>query len=52
MLAVITPQINYFDSLKIKKVLIELSSRIKEGDPWEIEEYWERISEILVKPLL
>jgi CheY-like chemotaxis protein len=47
MLAVIAPNITYFDSLKIKEILKEISERIKEQQDWQVEDYWEMILKIL-----
>jgi len=52
MLAVIAPKISYFESLKIKELLKDLSSHIKAAKEWERKQYWEAISEILVTPVL
>ncbi len=52
MLAVITPSLNYLDSLRLKKVLSELSLKIKQGESWKIKDYWERISEVLTTPIM
>jgi len=52
MVGVIAPQINYLDSLRIKQIFSELTVKIKSKEPWEIKPYWERISEILVTPLV
>ena len=47
MLSVISPSITYFDSLKIKEILREISENIKRKIDWEIKEYWQKIFEIL-----
>ena len=47
MLSVISPIITYFDSLKIREVLKEVSRKIKNKQGWEIKEYWEKTLEIL-----
>ncbi|UCC19494.1 MAG: response regulator [Promethearchaeota archaeon] len=47
MLSVIAPFLNYFNSLKIKQVLKEISEKIKYNQEWEIKRYWEIISKIL-----
>lgn len=47
MLSVISPIITYFDSLKIKEILREISENIKRKIEWKIKEYWKRIFEIL-----
>lgn len=47
MLSIIAPNITYFDSLKVKEVLKEISEKIKNTQDWEIEYYWEKILKIL-----
>jgi len=47
MLAVITPFLTYFDSLKIRDVFKQISERIKIEQEWEIKDYWEKIVDIL-----
>ena len=47
MLAVITPFLTYFDSLKIRDVFKQISKRIKIEQEWEIKDYWEKIVDIL-----
>jgi len=47
MLSVISPNLTYFDSLQIKQVLKEISEKIKDKQDWEIEEYWEKVLNIL-----
>ncbi|MBA7528478.1 Regulator of RpoS [subsurface metagenome] len=47
MLSIIAPNITYFDSLKVREVLNEISKKIKNNQDWEIEDYWEKILEIL-----
>ena len=48
MLGLVAPKINYFDSLKIKEVFKDISSKIKDQQDWNIENYWEKLSTILV----
>jgi len=50
MIGVVAPRISYFESFKIKEVLKEISLIIKKKADWDIEEYWERISTILLTP--
>ncbi|NVM53986.1 MAG: response regulator [Candidatus Helarchaeota archaeon] len=52
MLGVIAPRINYFESLRIKEVFQEVTSKIKQELDWEIRSYWEKISEILSTPVV
>ncbi|MFX0024256.1 MAG: hypothetical protein ACFE9S_18160, partial [Candidatus Hermodarchaeota archaeon] len=49
MLAIITPNLTYLDSLKVKEILKEISEKIKINLEWEIEEYWQKIFEA-IKP--
>jgi len=44
MLGLVAPKINYFDSLKIKETFIEISSKIKQKEEWDVEHYWEKLS--------
>lgn len=48
MIGLVAPKINYFDSLKIKKILKEISSKIKDQKDWNIKSYWEKLSAILI----
>lgn len=52
MLGVIAPRINYFESLKIKEILRELTPIIKKGKEWDPETYWNKISNILSTPIV
>lgn len=45
MLAIIAPKITYFESFKIKEILFEISSKIKENKDWDIKYYWNKIQE-------
>ncbi len=47
MLAVISPLINYFLSIKLKSLLFNLSDRINSAKFWNIKEYWQDIVKIL-----
>ena len=47
MLSIIAPVLTYFDSLKIREILAEISEKIKVKQGWDIKEYWERIFERL-----
>jgi len=49
MLSVISLNLTYFDSLKIKQVLKEISEKIKDKQDWEIKEYWKKLLDILSK---
>ncbi|MHA2006719.1 MAG: response regulator [Promethearchaeota archaeon] len=48
MLGLVAPKINYFDSLKIKETFREISSKIKDQEDWDIENYWGKLSTILL----
>jgi len=47
MLSVIAPTITYFDSLKIRDILKQISAKIKNKQEWDIKDYWEKVLEIL-----
>ncbi len=49
MLSLIATTITYFQSLKIKQILIELSSIYKKEKEWDLEMYWNKCSQILTK---
>ncbi len=49
MLSAISSNLTYFDSLKIRQVLKEISEKIKDKKDWEIQEYWEKLLDILSK---
>ena len=52
MIAVIAPSINYFHTLEIKEIFIDLSEKIKKKIDWNIEEYWKKIYNImLIEPI-
>ena len=48
MLAVIAPMINYFQSLKLKKILIDVSHKIKNKREYDKTIYWNLIVEVLM----
>lgn len=48
MLGLVAPKINYFDSLKIKETFREISLKIKDQEDWDIENYWKKLSTILI----
>ncbi|MBN1216141.1 MAG: response regulator [Candidatus Lokiarchaeota archaeon] len=52
MLGIIALNINYFYSLKIKKILSELSEKIKNNKEYTLREYWESISDLLALPII
>ena len=47
MFSLIASHITYFQSLKIKRVFMELSSLYKKQEKWDIEVFWNKFSEIL-----
>ena len=47
MLAIIAKRMNYFESLKIKEVFLEMSDKIKVQKTCDIQTYWKDIIEIL-----
>ncbi len=47
MLSVITPNLSYFNSLKIRNILKKISEKLKTNEDWDIKEYWGKILEIL-----
>lgn len=51
MVAVISPKITFFHSLKLKDVFKEISDYVKQNKEWNIEEYWEKISDELLRSL-
>jgi len=52
MLAVIAPSINYFHTIEIKDIMIDISEKIKKKIDWNIEEYWKKIYDLmLIEPL-
>jgi len=48
MIAVIAPSINYFHTLEIKDIFLDLSEKIKNKTNWNIEEYWKKIYDIML----
>jgi CheY-like chemotaxis protein len=48
MIVVIAPSINYFHTLEIKEIFLDLSEKIKDNSKWNIEEYWKKISDIML----
>ncbi|NVM19005.1 MAG: response regulator [Candidatus Lokiarchaeota archaeon] len=48
MIAIISPSINYFHTLEIKAIFIDLSEKIKKKQNWNIEEYWKRVYDLLL----
>ncbi len=50
MLAALAPKINFFDSLEIRRLFQELSSKIQNYEEWQLENYWYQIVDILSTP--
>ncbi|MFX0048980.1 MAG: PleD family two-component system response regulator [Candidatus Hermodarchaeota archaeon] len=48
MIAVIAPSINYFHTFEIKEILFKLSAKIKKKQDWNIEEYWNKIYNLML----
>jgi CheY-like chemotaxis protein len=48
MIAVIAPSINYFHTLEIKEIFIDLSKKIKKRINWDIEKYWKQIYDLMI----
>ncbi|MBY8987878.1 MAG: response regulator [Candidatus Lokiarchaeota archaeon] len=48
MIAVIAPSINYFHTLEIKELFMDLSEKIKKKINWDIEHYWKKIYNLLL----
>jgi len=47
MISVITPNLTYFKSLKVREILKEISEKIKKNQHWDIKIYWEKVLELL-----
>lgn len=52
MFSVISSRITYFQSLKIKQVFMEISSKYKKQEKWDFKEFWEDFSDILLNPTI
>ncbi len=52
MFAVLAPQISYLQSLKIKKILKEMSASFKAKKKFKFEAYWKKISDNLSEDLM
>ena len=50
MIGLIAPKINYIESLQIKEIFNEISSKVKLNEDWNIKEYWEKVFSILSSP--
>ncbi|GAF78718.1 unnamed protein product, partial [marine sediment metagenome] len=48
MIAAIAPSINYFHTLEIKEIFIDLSEKIKKRIDWDIEKYWKQIYDLML----
>jgi CheY-like chemotaxis protein len=47
MLALLAPRINYFQTIKLRKIFDEISKKIKEKNEWDIEKYWKTIMDLI-----
>ncbi len=52
MITLVSPKINYFESLKLKTLFKEISNKIKENTEWDIKNYWNKVLKILSTPQL
>ncbi len=52
MLTLLAPKINYFESMKVKKLFMDISEKIKNNNPWSVEETWKAVIEILSREAL
>ncbi len=48
MIAVIAPSINYFHTIEIKKIFLDLSEKIRNKTNWNIEEYWKKVHDVML----
>jgi len=48
MIAVMAPSINYFHTLEIKELFIDISEKIKGKQNWNIKEYWKKLYDLLL----
>ncbi|MFX0076796.1 MAG: PleD family two-component system response regulator [Candidatus Hermodarchaeota archaeon] len=48
MIAVIAPFLNYFHTIEIKNILMDLSKKIKMNSTWNIKEYWQKIYNLML----
>ncbi|MFX1451747.1 MAG: PAS domain S-box protein [Promethearchaeota archaeon] len=52
MIVLISPKINYFESLRLKTIFEEISSKIKKEAKWDVKDYREKVLQILSTPQL
>ncbi|MHA2282981.1 MAG: response regulator [Promethearchaeota archaeon] len=52
MFSLIAPRITYLQSLKIKQAFLDASSMYKVKRKWDMEDYWNKLSEILTSPVI
>ncbi|MHA1170400.1 MAG: response regulator [Candidatus Hodarchaeales archaeon] len=52
MLAVLAPEINYLQSVMIRKEFEQISKKIKNGSVLEMKDVWENVTDIILKPTL
>lgn len=48
ILCIISENINYFQSLELRALMLELSENIKKEKNWSIKDYWPRVYEVLL----
>jgi len=52
MLVVLAPKINYLESSKIRELLVDYATKMRTGADWDIKECWEKVSEVLITPII
>ncbi|MFX0106187.1 MAG: PleD family two-component system response regulator [Candidatus Hodarchaeota archaeon] len=52
MFSVISSRITYFQSLKIKEIFMEISSKYKKQEKWNFQDFWEDITDIILNPTI
>ncbi|MFX0135938.1 MAG: hypothetical protein ACFFDN_20010, partial [Candidatus Hodarchaeota archaeon] len=52
MFSIISSRITYFQSLKIKEIFMEISSKYKKQEKWDFQDFWEDFSEIILNPTI
>ncbi|MHA1298452.1 MAG: hypothetical protein ACTSO9_03310 [Candidatus Helarchaeota archaeon] len=48
MLALISPKLNYLETIKIKEIFSEIAPYVKENKEWNVKKYWDKILNILM----
>lgn len=51
MLGLLAPKINYIESMRIKEIFRKIAQLVKDDKEINYKEYWEKITEILSKPI-